>query len=114
MQRIFLAIFSALAVSILAVFSAVLAVPVAQAADAATQKVPLGWTVKCYPLPSREVDPIVYPGKVGLSHLHDPFGQDLDPYMVRSWTTAALTGCPPSTTRQALRWLRNKLTSTTM
>jgi hypothetical protein len=81
MQRIFLAIFSALAVSILAVFSAVLAVPVAQAADTATQKVPLGWTVKCYPLPSREVDPIVYPGKVGLSHLHDPFGQDLDPYM---------------------------------
>jgi hypothetical protein len=82
MQRIFLAIFSALAVSILAVFfSAVLAVPVAQAADTASQKLLLGWSVRCDPLTSREVDPIVYPGEVGLSHLHDPFGQDLDPYM---------------------------------
>lgn len=84
MQRIFLAVFSAFAVSMLAVFCAVLAVPVAQAADTASQKVPLGWRVICEPLPSRQVDPIVYPGKVGLAHLHDPFGQRLDPNMTHA------------------------------
>lgn len=81
MQRIFLAVLSALAVSLLAVFCALLALPGAQAADTASQHLPLGWSVSCEPLPSREVDPIVYPGEVGLAHLHDPFGQHLDPYM---------------------------------
>ncbi len=94
MPRIFLAVFSALAVSVLAVSSAVLAVPVAQAADTASQKAPLGWSVKCAPLPSREVDPIVYPGEVGLAHLHDPFGQRLDPHM----THERLRGDPSNCT----------------
>ena len=81
MQRIFLATLSALAVGTFALSSAVPETPVAQAADPAPHKLPLGWSVSCAPLPSREVDPIVYPGEVGLAHLHDPFGQPLDPYM---------------------------------
>ncbi len=61
--------------------AAVLAANFADDADAASQQVPLGWSVHCDPLPSRKVDPIVYPGTVGQTHLHDPFGQELDPYM---------------------------------
>jgi Domain of unknown function (DUF1996) len=53
----------------------------ADQASSAERKLPLGWSVNCEPLPSREVDPIVYPGEVGLAHLHDPFGQHLDPDM---------------------------------
>lgn len=62
----------------LAVF-AVLAT--AHEADSAPRKLPLGFRVNCETLPSREVDPIVYPGKTGVAHLHDPFGQGLDPDM---------------------------------
>jgi hypothetical protein len=96
MQRIFLAIFCALAVSVLALSSALLTVPVVGAADTASQKVPLGWNVHCEPLPSRKVDPIVYPGAVGLAHLHDPFGQRLDPDM----THASLRESPSNCTFQ--------------
>jgi hypothetical protein len=63
---------------------AVIAANLAEEAKADSQKLPLGWSVHCHPLSSRMVDPIVYPGKVGLAHLHDPFGQRLDPYMTHA------------------------------
>ena len=71
----------ALALALGLAVAAVLAANLADGARAASQKLPLGWQIKCEPLPSRKVDPIVYPGKVGQTHLHDPLGQHLDPYM---------------------------------
>jgi Domain of unknown function (DUF1996) len=73
--------------------AAVLAATVADGASSAPQKLRLGWGVHCDPLPSRKVDPIVYPGKVGASHLHDPFGQHLNPNMTYANLREDPTNC---------------------
>ena len=64
-----------------------------QASSAENSGSGLGWEVHCEPLPSREVDPIVYPGQVGLAHLHDPFGQHLDPNMTHRKLRNDPTNC---------------------
>lgn len=81
-----------LALSLCLSTAAVFAVSADNAASAA-QKVPLGWSIHCEPLPSRQVDPIVYPGKVGLAHLHDPFGQRLDPKMTHAKLRGNRSNC---------------------
>lgn len=81
----------ALAFGLCLAVAAVLAT--ADEASSAERKLTLGWSVNCEPLPSRKVDPIVYPGEVGLAHLHDPFGQHLDPDMTYGKLRSDPTNC---------------------
>jgi Domain of unknown function (DUF1996) len=77
--RLYLGLVVALALCLAA--AAIIAANLADKASAASGELPLGWSVSCDPLLSRKVDPIVYPGMANVGHLHDPFGQRLDPNM---------------------------------
>lgn len=83
----------ALAFSLCLATATVIAATLDGNAASAAQKLPLGWSVSCEPLPSRQVDPIVYPGRVGLAHLHDPFGQRLDPNMTHAKLRSDPSNC---------------------